>query len=54
MPAHSFTPRRSLAGIVFHSVLIGLGLGVVTTDRDTVLKLLLAISVHQFFEARNI
>ena len=34
-------------------MLIGLGLGVLTTRWDTVLNLLIAISVHQFFEARG-
>lgn len=37
-------------GIVFHSVLIGIGLGVIQSDVAEVRTLLLAICVHQFFE----
>merc|ERR1719379_1304043 len=36
--------------MVFHSLLIGFGLGVVTDSVSTVNNLLIALSFHQFFE----
>lgn len=41
-------------GIVFHSVLLGLGLGVVTGDPADVRGILIAVCVHQFFEGAGL
>lgn len=41
-------------GIVFHSVLIGIGLGVATASVQNTRTLLVAISVHQFFEGAGL
>ena len=46
-----YTPTCTQStGIVFHSVLIGIGLGVIQTELSEVKTLLIAICVHQFFE----
>jgi zinc transporter 1/2/3 len=37
-------------GCIFHSVLIGIGLGVIVDDRKEVVTLLLALTFHQFLE----
>jgi len=41
-------------GIVFHSVLIGIGLGTATSSLNNTKTLLVAISVHQFFEGAGL
>jgi len=41
-------------GIVFHSVLIGIGLGTATSSVGNTRTLLVAISVHQFFEGAGL
>jgi len=41
-------------GIVFHSVLIGIGLGTTTSSIRNTRTLLVAISVHQFFEGAGL
>lgn len=41
-------------GIVFHSVLIGIGLGTATSSVSNTKTLLVAISVHQFFEGAGL
>jgi zinc transporter ZupT len=41
-------------GIVFHSVLIGIGLGTATSSINNTRTLLVAISVHQFFEGAGL
>jgi len=38
-------------GCIFHSVIIGVGLGVITEDRHLVVTLMVALAVHQGLEA---
>jgi zinc transporter 1/2/3 len=38
-------------GCIFHSVIIGIGVGVVTNDRGLVITLMIALAIHQGLEA---
>lgn len=38
------------AGMIFHSIIIGVGLGVITKDKREVQILTVALCIHQFFE----
>jgi zinc transporter 1/2/3 len=38
-------------GCIFHSVIIGVGVGVITGDRELVITLMVALAIHQGLEA---
>jgi zinc transporter 1/2/3 len=38
-------------GCIFHSVIIGVGVGVITNDRELVITLMVALAIHQGLEA---